>query len=72
MLALSQYSLRCRIAPIYTQLALVPRTLSFTRLFGGRSLARQMWQMGTTSLKGQRLRLFTLTPGADGSKGLFG
>ncbi|WBM62626.1 hypothetical protein M5X66_18470 (plasmid) [Providencia sp. PROV188] len=40
--------------------------------FWGRSLARQMWQMGTTSLKGQRLRLFTPTPGADGSKGLFG
>lgn len=64
MLALSQYKAERRIDPIYTQLAQVPRTLLFTRLCGARSRARQMWKMGTTGLKGQPMRLFTLARGA--------
>lgn len=66
MLALSQYQAERRIDPIYTQLAQVPRMLLFTRLFGARSRARQMWKMGTTGLKGQPLRLFTFQRGAKG------
>ncbi len=61
MLALSQAKAERWIDHIYTQLAQVPRTLSFSRLFGARSLARQMWKMGTTGLKGQPLRLFTFS-----------
>nr|URQ57273.1 Hypothetical protein [Providencia alcalifaciens] len=69
MLALSQYSAGSRIDPIYTQLAQVPRTLPFSRLFGARSLVRQMWKMGTTGLKGQPPRLFTFSTWRKGQGG---
>lgn len=69
MLALSQYEAGRRIDPIYTQLVQVPRTLPFSRLFGARSLVRQMWKMGTTGFKDQPLRLFTFSTWRKGQGG---